>query len=50
MNKFRSRFYNLSYNIGKDCYFEKIRFRKPSVGKMGRKSIFIGNKVTQSIS
>lgn len=46
MSKFRSRFYNLFYNIGTGCCFEKIRFRKPSVGKMGRKSIFIGNKVT----
>lgn len=45
MSKFRSRFYSLFYNIGKDCCFEKIRFRKPSAGKMGRKAIVIGNKV-----
>lgn len=45
MSKFRSKFYSIFYNIGNGCFFEKIRFRKPSIGNMGRKSIFIGSKV-----
>lgn len=45
-NRLRANYYSIFYSIGKECVFQNIRFHKPSSGKMGKKSIQIGNHVT----
>lgn len=44
-NIIRVKIYRCKYTIGQNCSFEKIKFRKPSNGRMGKKSVRIGNSV-----
>lgn len=43
--RLRAKYYGLFYKIGKNCSFEKIKFREPSTRKMGKDSIIIGRNV-----
>ncbi|MBT2572032.1 DapH/DapD/GlmU-related protein [Planococcus sp. ISL-110] len=44
-SRLRAIYYNIFYTIGKGCSFQKVKFYKPSQGKMGKKSIQIGKRV-----